>query len=146
MKRFVLTIAAVLALLLSGCQANNETDISAYGDDIAKAQEIAVVSADTPEVLETITSKEDIEHFIMSLDLDNWALKELPKDATTIGSFILFQEETKKWGQVDTDGTLHEIATFTYYDNSYISFEIGGFDMAFGVSDDTTNYLNGYFE
>lgn len=145
MKRFFLTIAAVLTLLLSGCQANNGTDISAYSDDIAKAQEIAVVSADTSEVLETITSKDDIEHFILSLDLDKWKLKTLPDNATEIGSFNLAQEETIKYGQTDTNGVLYDIATITLYDGSYIGFEIGGMEMTFAVSEDTADYLNGYF-
>lgn len=145
MKRFFLTIAAVLTLLLSGCQANNGTDISAYSDGIAKAQEIAVVSADTSEVLETITSKDDIEHFILSLDLDKWKLKTLPDNATEIGSFNLAQEETIKYGQTDTNGVLYDIATITLYDGSYIGFEIGGMEMTFAVSEDTADYLNGYF-
>lgn len=146
MKRFLLTIAAVLTLLLSGCQANNGTDISAYSDDIAKAQEIAVVSADTSEVLETITSKEDIEDFILALDLDKWKLKTLPDNATEIGSFNLAQEETIKYGQTDTNGVLYDIATITLYDGSYIGFEIGGMEMTFAVSEDTIDFLNGYFE
>lgn len=145
MKRFFLTIAAVLTLLLSGCQANNGTDISAYSDDIAKAQEIAVVSADTSEVLETITSKDDIEHFILSLDLNKWKLKTLPDNATEIGSFNLAQEKTIKYGQTNTNGVLYDIATITLYDGSYIGFEIGGMEMTFVVSDDTADYLNGYF-
>ena len=53
-----------MTLLLGGCQAKDETDISAYSDDIAKAQEISVVSADSSEVLETISSKDDIGHLI----------------------------------------------------------------------------------
>lgn len=40
MKRIFLITAAVLTLFLSGCQAKDETDISAYSDDFAKAQEI----------------------------------------------------------------------------------------------------------
>lgn len=145
MKRIFVTIAAILALLLSACQANNETDISAYSDDIAKAQEITVISADTSEVLETITSKDDIEHFILALDMDKWKLKTLPDKAIEIGSFSLAQEETIKYGQTDTDGTLYDVATITLYDGSYIGFEIGDIEMSFAVGEDTADYLNGYF-
>ena len=35
--------------------------------------------------------------------------------------------------------------TITLYDGDYISFEIGGLDMAFEVSEETADYLNGYF-
>ena len=55
------------------------------------------------------------------------------------------QEETIKLGQTDTDGTLFDIATITLYDGNYISFEIGGLDMVFEVSEETADYLNGYF-
>jgi len=148
MKRIFLVIAAVLILLLSGCgfQANNETDISAYDDGITKAQEITVVSANTSAVLETITSKDDIEHFILALDLDKWEMKALPDNAIKIGSFSLAQEETIKYGQSDTDRELYDAAIITLYDGSYIGFEIGGMEMTFAVSEDTADYLNEYFE
>ena len=56
----ILIATAILTLFLCGCQSNKNTDMSDYGDDISKAQEITVVSADTSEVIDTITSKEDM--------------------------------------------------------------------------------------
>jgi hypothetical protein len=135
MKKILVTLVAILALLC-GCQANENTNASDYGDDISKAQEIAVISPDTAE----------IEDFVSALDLDQWELKTLPDEASEIGSFGLAQEETIKLGQTDTDGTLYDIAAITLYNGAYISFEIGGFDMTFEVSEDTADYLNGYFE
>ena len=111
-----------------------------------KAQEIAVISPDTAEVIDTITDTKEIENFVSVLDLDQWELKTLPDEASEIGSFGFAQEETIKLGQTDTDGTLYDIATITLYNGAYISFEIGGFDMTFEVSEDTADYLNGYFE
>lgn len=140
-----LVIAAVLMLLLGGCQGDREADGSAYGDEMAKAQEITVVSAATSEVLETLTSKEEVEHFILSLDLAQWEGKTLPAHATELGFFKLAQEETIPYGQTHTDGSLHEIATITLYDGSYIGVEIGGLTMPFGVSEETAAYLRGYF-
>lgn len=145
MKKIFLILAAILTLLLSGCQTNSGTDISAYSDTIAKAQEITVVSADTSEILETITSKTDIENFVQSLDSDKWELKALPDNTAKIGFFNLSQEETIKYGQTNTNGTLHQVATITLYDDSYICIEIGGVEMTFVVSEDTANYLKGYF-
>ena len=130
MKKAVITLVAMLTLLC-GCQANENTNASDYGDDISKAQEIAVISPDTAEVIDTITDTEEIEDFVSALDLDQWELA---------------QEKTIKLGQTDTDGTLYDIATITLYNGAYISFEIGGFDMTFEVSEDTADYLNGYFE
>ena len=144
MKKLLITLVAMLTLLC-GCQANENTNASDYGDDISKAQEIAVISPDK-EVIDTITNTEEIEDFVSALNLDQWELKTLPDEASEIGSFGLAQEETIKLGQTDTDGTLYDIATITLYNGAYISFEIGGFDMTFEVSEDTADYLNGYFE
>ena len=72
-------------------------------------------------------------------------MKTLPDNATEIGSFNLAQEETIKYGQTDTNGALYDVATITLYDGSYIGFEIGGLEMTFAVSEDTADYLNGYF-
>ncbi|OUQ36800.1 hypothetical protein [Faecalibacterium sp. An121] len=144
MKKTWIAFVAILTLLC-GCQAKENTSAFDYGDDIAKAQEIAVISADTSEVVDTITDTEKIEDFVSALNLDQWELKTLPDNAAEIGSFNLAQEETIKLGQTDTDGTLYDIATITLYNGAYVSFEIGGFDMTFEVSKDTADYLNGYF-
>lgn len=144
MKKILITLVAILALLC-GCQANENTNTSDYGDDISKAQEIAVISPDTAEVIDTITDTEEIENFVSALNLDQWELKTLPDEASIIGSFGLAQEKTIELGQTDTDGTLYDIATITLYNGDYISFEIGGLDMTFEVSEDTADYLNGYF-
>ena len=144
MKKTWIAFVAILTLLC-GCQAKENTNAFDYGDDIAKAQEIAVISADTSEVVDTITDTEKIEDFVSALNLDQWELKTLPDNAAEIGSFNLAQEETIKLGQTDTDGTLYDIATITLYNGAYVSFEIGGFDMTFEVSKDTADYLNGYF-
>ena len=145
MKKILVTLVAILALLC-GCQANENTNASDYGDDISKAQEIAVISPDTAEVIDTITDTEEIEDFVSALDLDQWELKTLPDEAAIIGSFGLAQEKTIKPGQTDTDGTLYDIAAITLYSGNFIGFEIGGLDMTFEVSEDTAAYLNGYFE
>jgi hypothetical protein len=145
MKKILILSAAIL-VLLCGCQANEETNASDYGDDISKAQEIAVISPDTSEVIDTITDTEEIKDFVSALNLDQWELKTLPDEASEIGSFGLAQEETIKLGQTDTDGTLYDIAAITLYSGNVIGFDIGGLDMTFEVSEDTADYLNGYFE
>lgn len=144
MKRFFLTISAILTILLSGCQVNNETDISSYRDELAKAQKITVISADTSEVLETITSKDDIEHFILALNLDKWKLKTLPEKSKEIGSFSLAQEETIQYRKADR--SFHNVVTITLYNGSYIGFEASGLDIILEVSEDTADYLNEFFE
>ena len=145
MKKTIIVLAVTLTLLC-GCQARGSADASDYGKDIAKAQEIAVISPDTSEVTDTITDPEEISNFVSALDLDQWKLKSLPDEAVPVGSFGLAQEETVKLGQADTDGTLYDVATITLYDGAYISLEMGGFDLTFEVSGDTADFLNGYFQ
>lgn len=146
MKRIWIALTAVLTVLLCGCQANENTNASDYEWDISKAQEIAVISSDTSEVIETITDTDDIKKFVLALNVDEWKLKTLPDELSQIGSFGLAQEETIKLGQTDTDGTLYDLAAITLYDGGYIVFKVGGVDMTFEVSEETADYLNGYFE
>lgn len=146
MKRIYLTLSIILVFLLSACNANNEADVSSYGMDIAKAQEITVVSADTAEIIKTITATRDIEAFVSALDLNSWKLKSLPDNSAVIGSFHLAQEETLRQGQTDNDGELYEVAVITLYDGSLVRFELRSLDMSFEVSEAAADYLREYFE
>lgn len=92
MKKIFIS-SLMLALLLCGCQSGGNTDSSDFGDDLSKAQEIAVIPADTSDVSETITADEDIKAFIEALDLESWKLKPLSEGASEIGSFGLSQEK-----------------------------------------------------
>lgn len=146
MKRIYLTLSIILVFLLSACNANNEADVSSYGMDIAKVQEITVVSADTAEIIKTITATRDIEAFVSALDLNSWKLKSLPDNSAVIGSFHLAQEETLRQGQTDNDGELYEVAVITLYDGSLLRFELRSLDMSFEVSEAAADYLREYFE
>lgn len=146
MKKFWIVLPTILALaFFSGCQAKESTGVSAYAGHISKAQEIAIVSSATSEVMEIITDKEDIADFVSALDLDAWELKMLPDEAAEIGAFVLSQEETIRLGQTAADGTRYAIATITLYDNAFLSFEIGGLDTAFKIPPSTADSLQEYF-
>ena len=71
MKKILVTFVAIL-ILLCGCQANENTNATDYGDTISKAQEIAVISPDTAEVINTMTDTEEIEDFVSALNVDQW--------------------------------------------------------------------------
>ena len=55
------------------------------------------------------------------------------------------QEETVQYGQKDTAGTLKDIAALTLYDGFYVGFEVDDLDLTFQVSEETADYLNGFF-
>lgn len=145
MKKIFMVLAMVSALFC-GCGKEEGSDVSEYYNEISKAQEIIVVSADTSSVIQTLSSKEDIGDFMMALDMDKWELGKLPSGAQEIGSFGLSQEETVKFGQTETDGELYDVCKISVYDASYVKFEVAGLDMVFEISGDTADYLQGYFE
>ena len=93
-----------ILILLCGCQANGNTNVSDYGNAISKAQEITVIVPETAEVIDTITDTAEIKDFVSALEVDKWKIETLPDEASEIGSFGLAQEETIKLGQTDTDG------------------------------------------
>ena len=141
-------IAMIMATtLLCGCQANNvNTDVSEYYGELSKAQEIAVISADTSDIEETLTERQDIVSFITELDMEHWELKTLPETAEAVGTFSFSQEETIKFGESATDGELHYVCGIVCYEEiPYITLKITGLKMTFKVSDETAKYLTGYF-
>ena len=145
MKKMFL-ILVMVSVLFCGCGKEESADVSGYYNEVSKAQEIAVVSADTSSVIQTLTSKEDIGDFMMALDMDKWELGKLPSGAEEIGSFGLSQEETVKFGQTGTDGELYDVCKISVYDDSYVKFEVAGLKMVFAISEGAADYLQGYFE
>lgn len=142
MRRLSLIIA-ILTVFLCGYRTSGAA--SDYKDIMTKMQEIAVVSADTSEVMDVITEKEEIEAFVTALALEKWTLEELPESAKKIGSFSLSQEATIKLGQRKTDGILYDVCNIILYDNTHIDFEIAGVTMTFKISEEAENYLNEFF-
>ena len=145
MKKMFLVLVMV-SVLFCGCGKEERADVSEYYNEVSKAQEIAVVSADTSSVIQTLTSKEDIGDFMMALDMDKWKLGKLPSGAEEIGSFGLSQEETVKFGQTGTDGELYDVCKISVYNDSYVKFEVAGLKMVFAISEGAADYLQGYFE
>lgn len=74
MKKIILTII-LSALFLCGCDAVNEKEQeSEYYSDLAKTQEITAISADTSDILQKMTEKQEISDFISALDIEHWEL------------------------------------------------------------------------
>ena len=144
-KLFIVVLMAMT--FFCGCQANNEsTDVSEYYGELSKAQEIAVIPTDASDAVETLTETKDIESFITMLDMEHWELKPLPQTAESIGMFSFSQEETIKFGEIATDGELHNVCEIVCYEEiPYITLKIAYLKMNFKVSDATAKYLNEYF-
>lgn len=136
----------ILALLLCGCGAGEDAETSEYSDALDKAQQIAVISADTSKVVNVLDTKEEFNEFSEALKTEEWEPAEAPQDSKELGSFALSQEKTIKLGQTDTDGELYNVGKIVLYDSPYIEFEIAGLGMSFKIPEDTAKYLKGYFE
>lgn len=147
MKR-LLFIVAICMILLCGCRSNGGEDTNSdYYAEFSKAQEIRINSVDASDIVKTLNTKEELNHFINALDMEHWELKSLPQNAEKSGIFSMFQEETLKFGQTKTDGELHRVCEiYSYKDQPYVTLKISGMKMTFEVSDDVEDYLNSYFQ
>lgn len=146
MKRIIFMLA-LCAVFLCGCQTTGSSGASSYSEEFSKAQEIRIVSAEDPDDIETLTDDGAISDFITELDLESWSLESLPRDAEVLGTFVLSQEETVKFGETETDGELYDICKlYAYRESPYITMEIEGFGMDFKISDAAAEYLSGFFE
>lgn len=142
-RLFLLLILTVS--LLCGCRVTKTPNLEDYSLEFSKAQEITAIPAGTDEVIQTLSDTEEIADFVNALRIDEWKLAKLPDGAEEIGSFRLSQESTLKLGQTERDRTLDDICVITLYDNAYVNLEIANVNLAFTISDEAADYLNGYF-
>lgn len=122
------------------------SNLSDYESSLSKAQEIAIFSPGSPEAIGTITNPEDIAAFVEALHPEEWAPARLPDDAAEIGSFRFSQEETLKFGQTRTDGSLYETAVLTLYEDSHIVLQVVEIVLPFEISRKAEDYLKELFE
>ena len=87
----------LFSVLLCGCRADADSDVSEYYEKLAKAQEIAVFAVDTETAVKTFTSKEDIGGFVTALEIDEWELADLPQNAKEIGHFDFSRKKLCHW-------------------------------------------------
>lgn len=146
MKKVIAAMLMVM-IFLCGCQVSDKgADVSEYQAELTKAQEIAVIPANTSTVTKTLVSSEDIADFVSALDIESWELKSLPQTSELAGTFSLSQEDTIKFGETATDGELHQVCEISCYkENPYITMKILGMALTFEVPNTTAEYLNSYF-
>ncbi|QDW73147.1 hypothetical protein FND36_03295 [Lachnospiraceae bacterium KGMB03038] len=144
MKKIIMALVLVLGILC-GCQEKESKEISDYGQELEKAQEITVISANTANVAAVLDEKKELEKFVEELKIEKWELAKAPEKAEETGSFCFSQEKTVELGETETDGKLYDICKLTVYDVPYISLEMGSIHMTFEIPEDTAEELNGYF-
>ena len=141
MKKTLLLLLAFL-LILTGCVQQSG---SSSGNDLVKAQQITVTTADG-SLLRTITDGEEIKALVESLYPESWAPASLPEDARVVGTLTFLQEDTLHFRETSTDGQLHPISELTVYEDGFFCLDAAGMELAFTISDEDAAGLAGLFE
>ena len=90
MKKIIMALVLVLGILC-GCQEKESKEISDYGQELEKAQEITVISANTANVAAVLDEKKELEKFVEELKIEKWELAKAPEKAEETGSFCFSQ-------------------------------------------------------
>lgn len=132
----------VFLLLLTGCAQKAG---SSSEDDLVKAQQITVASADG-SLLRTITDREEIQALVEALYPESWTPASVPQDARVVGTLTFLQEDTLHFGETSTDGKLHPVSELTVYEDGFFCLDAAGMELAFAVSDADAAELAGLFD
>ena len=143
MKR-VLAAAAVCVLIFCGCQGGEmDETMLMYTDELSKVNEIDIIPDDIPDIVETLSSGEELEQFVETLDLSQWKESALSQEAEKSGTFSLREITSVDAEQTDVR-CIGEI--FVYKSVPYVSVRIADTTVSFEVPQETAEYLNSYFE
>ena len=136
MKR-IIAAALLAALLLSGCGEQRD------GEDVpfAKAQLIELRDAAGEEVL-SITDSEEIEEFVIALEMDGWSPAAIPQDAALLCTVEFYQEGTVKLGQTQPEGW-DLVLQLELYEGGVIAVELLSTTMALELTPSAAEHLEG---
>ena len=133
----IIAAALLAALLLSGCGEQRD------GEDVpfAKAQLIELRDAAGEEVL-SITDSEEIEEFVIALEMDGWSPAAIPQDAALLCTAEFYQEKTVKLGQTQPEGW-DLVLRLELYEGGVIAVELLSTTMALELTPSAAEYLEG---
>ena len=133
----IIAAALLAALLLSGCGEQRD------GEDVpfAKAQLIELRDAAGEEVL-SITDSEEIEEFVIALEMDGWSPAAIPQDAALLCTAEFYQEKTVKLGQTQPEGW-DLVLRMELYEGGVIAVELLSTTMALELTPSAAEHLEG---
>ena len=132
----IIAAALLAALLLSGCGEQRGEDVP-----FAKAQLIELRDAAGEEVL-SITDSEEIEEFVIALEMESWLPAGLPEDAKLLCTAEFYQEKTVKLGQTQPEGW-DLVLRLELYEGGVIAVELLSTTMALELTPSAAEYLEG---
>lgn len=142
-KIFVILLSVLLLTGFAGCgfNVNNGFNIDDYDDTINNSDRIDVIIDD--KRVDMISGHNNIEDFVNAVKLDEWKIKELPKDAKKDAEFVIYKNKTKKEGSKDNSTKFIQVAKIiTYKDINYVTLSIAKMEFNFKIPDDVSDYLN----
>ena len=137
----ILIFVFSISILLFGCSKEKEDMTEDFG--LEKTQKIEVSSVENPElVFNVIDNKDDINEFVNKLNVNKWSIVDIPSNITKGNIYKMYQEDTVKLGESNTE-ELKQIATIiTYKDSPYISLKTKKLNFSFKVPKDVAKYLS----
>lgn len=143
MKKLLSIFLSILLLFgICGCgfMDSKEIDMSQYSAKAVKSDRIDVIKGD--ERLDLISGHNNIEDFITNLKMEDWKIKDLPKDSKIDLEFVLYSNKN----QDDEENIDYEFTQkgriITYEDSRYLTFKLDNIEFHFKVPKDCIEYLN----
>lgn len=143
MKKILTAILSILILIgICGCgfTQRQDVDMSKYSSKIEKSDRIDVMKNE--ERLDLISGHNNIEDFITSLKIEEWKMKDLPKDSKVDLEFVLYSTKN----QDDEESSNYEFEEkgriLTYEDSRYLTLTVDKLEFHFKVPKEVIEYLN----
>ena len=138
MKAKKIFITFTIALLVIGLgiyfvikNKDNDYDL----DNFTKAQLVEVYDYETDEIICKYDTKEDIDSFVINLDIEEWKISNIPQEDTAKYYIVMYQEPTKKVQDNENSSDIEQIATMTIYNSGeYVELKVSGIKFDFKTS------------
>ncbi len=138
MKAKKIFITFTIALLVIGLgiyfvikNKDNDYDL----DNFTKAQLVEVYDYETDEIICKYDTKEDIDSFVINLDIEEWKISNIPQEDTAKYYIVMYQEPTKKVQDNENSSDIEQIATMTIYNSGdYVELKVSGMKFDFKTS------------
>lgn len=138
MKAKKIFITFTIALLVIGLgiyfvikNKDNDYDL----DNFTKAQLVEVYDYETDEIICKYDTKEDIDSFVINLDIEEWKISNIPQEDTAKYYIVMYQEPTKKVQDNENSSDIEQIVTMTIYNSGdYVELKVSGMKFDFKTS------------
>lgn len=135
-KKIFITFTIALIVIGIGIYFVINSRSSQYDlDNFTKAQLVEVYDYETDEIICKYDTKEDIDSFVINLDIEEWKISNIPQEDTAKYYIVMYQEPTKKVQDNENSSDIEQIATMTIYNSGeYVELKVSGIKFDFKTS------------